>query len=805
MVASALIVAGALGAVLVVTLDAVSRQSRARATTELEVARTAFYKQLEMRKASTAAALHLVTELPVFRAHLVDARLATDQDTIDAMADGYRGELGAQFMLVTNASGAWLASPGWQPDRPLRQVPGGLEPLVTQAQAGRTASAVVPRGDELYLAVAVPARFAEETLGTVTVGYRITDELATELARLARCEVVVLAGDRVAASSLGASRESEARRLAAQVSVGPSGVRNGLVSLPDRQFVAGAFALEPKGESLDAGRLVLLSDWQPTREFVAQLRSRFLAGGLVVFVLALGGGLIFSRSVSRPLRDIADAAERIADGDLTLELPVRGSAEAVTVALAFNDMSSGLREARDRLVHDAIHDQLTRLPNRVLLMERLERALARRARHPEYRFALLFIDLDRFKYVNDSLGHSAGDSLLVSFAERLVRVVRRDDVVTRVVTSDVPEPEPNTLARFGGDEFVILLDDIREPIDAIRVAERVQRELRVPFRVADQDVFTTASVGVAVSSAVHRTAGEVVRDADLAMYRAKDAGGASYAVFDDTMHEQAVERFRLETEIRQAMERKEFCLWYQPIVSLDTHVVSGYEALIRWRHPERGILVPAAFLGAAEQMGLMPAIDEWGLREACRQARAWQLERPERPPFSVSVNLSAKAFGIPSLVSLVADVLHETNLPPHMLRLEITEGVAIADPERTASILADLRRLGVRVSLDDFGTGYCSLSYLQQLPVDTLKIDRSFVSRIGTGPSEIIQLIVGLAKTLNLDVVAEGAETAEQVAYLDQLGCGFGQGFYFAQPLAPAQVSVAPVTSGAVPPVPVLS
>jgi hypothetical protein len=248
MVASALIVAGALGAVLVVTLDAVARQSRARATTELQVARTAFYHQLEMRKASTAAALHLITELPIFRAHLVDARLAADQDTIDTMADGYRGELGAQFMLVTNASGSRLASPGWKPGLLPQDVPGGLAELVTEARAGRTASAVVQRDDELYLAVTVPARFAEETLGTVTVGFRITDELAGELARLARCEVVVLAGERVAASSLGASRESKARRLAAQVSAGPSGVRDGLVSLPDRQFVAGAFALDPEGE-----------------------------------------------------------------------------------------------------------------------------------------------------------------------------------------------------------------------------------------------------------------------------------------------------------------------------------------------------------------------------------------------------------------------------------------------------------------------------------------------------------------------------------------------------------------------------
>jgi len=787
-----LLVAGALCVVLLVTIEAVSTQSRERATRELEVARTAFYSALETKTASAISASQLVSDLPVFRAHFTDARLASDRETLEVMAEGYRRQMAAAFAIVTNARGTWLANPGWAEARDGGRVPSELGHVVDLARSGFSSSGIVTRSNDLFLAVSTPARFSDEVLGTLTFGYQVTDDLAWELARLAHCDVVVLINDKVAASSLGRERQQDVATLAADASATGFGVHDGLYRLGGRTFVAAAFPLQADGAAGSAGRLVVLADWQPTQEFVDRLRNRFLVGGLAAFAVALGVGLSFSRSVSRPLRDIAVAASRIADGDLALRLPLRGSAEAITVARAFNDMGARLSAARDRLEHDAIHDALTELPNRILLMERLDRAMTRRAKHPDYRFAVLFLDVDRFKQVNDTLGHAVGDRFLMAFAERLATAVRRNDVVGRASEMHGADPEPNTLARFGGDEFVILLDDIRDPIDAVRAAERIQHESSIGFRVGDQEVFATASIGVAVSSPAHRTGDDVVRDADLAMYRAKSAGGGSYAVFDDTMHDAAVERFRLENELRRAVAQREFVLWYQPIVSLTDHTVKGYEALIRWPHPERGLLTPASFLDVADEIGLMAFIDEWALREACRQGRIWQLARPEELPPTISLNLSSKAFASPSLVSLVADVLAQTEFPPEALRLELTEGVAMANPVRATEILTRLRALGIRVSLDDFGTGYCSLSYLQQFPVDTLKIDRSFVARIAEGGSqrEIVRLIMALADTLGLEVVAEGTETQEQVDYLMTLGCGYGQGFLFARPAPPERCAV---------------
>ena len=377
----------------------------------------------------------------------------------------------------------------------------------------------------------------------------------------------------------------------------------------------------------------------------------------------------------------------------------------------------------------------------------------------------------------------------MKFAERLASVVRHDDTVTRIAAVDA-DAGANTLARFGGDEFVMMIDDIRDPIDAVRVAERVQAIAAQSLPLGAQDVFVSPSIGVAVSSADHRSGEDVVRDADLAMYRAKAAGGGRYAVFDAAMHEGALERLRLETELRRAVERQEFRLWYQPIVALTDRQIVGVEALARWQHPERGLLAPGAFLGVAEELGVIASIDQWALGEACRQGQQWHRAHPDRPPLTVSVNVSAKAFGSDSLVQTVRDVLAATGFPARALRLEITESVAISDADRVRSVLKQLRAMGVRVSLDDFGTGYCSLSYLQQFPVDTLKIDRSFVARIGEdeGPGEIVRLIVGLAHTLGLDVVAEGTETEAQVDYLAALGVGFAQGFYFAKPMAPEAI-----------------
>lgn len=783
-----LLVAGALLAVLTFTIGTVSRESRERAVDELESARTAFYSLLESRANAAHTLTTLVTELPIFRAHLIDTRLAADRATVEQMADGYRRQLGGSFAIVTDREGRWLASPGW-PSKQLDTVP--LMEAVTTARRGSRVRVFLDAGDALYLVVAAPARFADEILGTLVVGYELTDALAQELARLAQCEVLLLAGPRIAATSLRERGHTDTLALAAVAATAAVGVLPDLARIGSYRYVGGAFRLSPDAPASAPGRLVLLADWQPTQVFVDQLRDRFLLGGLIVFTLALAGGLVFSRRVSEPLREIAAAATDIAGGNLSLELHARGSAEAVTVARAFNEMSASLRAAQHRMLHDAIHDPLTRLPNRMLFMERLTRAISRRVRHPDYLFAVLFVDLDRFKHVNDSLGHAAGDQLLVAFSERIAATVRRDDVVSRLTTGPEGTPEANTLARFGGDEFVVLLDDIREPIDAVRVAERIQVAAAEPLQLDSQEVFASPSIGVAVSSAEHRTADELLRDADLAMYRAKASGGGCYAVFDAAMHHAAVERLRLETELRRAVERREFRIWYQPIVSLATRQVAGFEALVRWQHPERGLVAPGVFLPVAEEIGLITQIDEWMLGEACRQGREWHQARSEAGAPTLSVNLSAKSLGSPDLVARVARVLTETGMPAGALRLEVTESVAVADATRVRTMLQDLRTLGVRVSLDDFGTGYCSLSYLQQFPVDTLKIDRSFVARIkgqDPGEGEIVRLIVSLARTLGIEVVAEGTETEVQVEYLARLGCGYAQGFYFARPMEASQV-----------------
>ena len=774
-----LLVAVALGAVLLVTLSVVSAQSRQRVAVELAVARTAVYHLIDIRIAAASDVAALVTQLPAFRAHLADARLSGDRAAMNAMAAAHRAQMQAAFAIVSRADGTWLGSAGWN------DAAGTGDNVVRDAQraarAGRASGALVQDGARLFLAVAVPARAGDQVLGTLTVGYPLTDDIAGELARLARAEVALVVNGQVVATSLaqGEGRNVEALVLATMTA---AGVKPDVLDLGTRQYVAGVFPLKPDLPGGDTGRLLVLSDWAATQQFLDGLQVRFALAGIVALALSLVGGVFLSRHLSRPLRDIATAATEIAAGNLTLQLPVRGTAEAAAVAQAFNAMSVSLRTAHERLVHDAIHDHLTQLPNRAHFKDRLDRALARRARRKDYQFAVLFVDLDRFKHVNDSLGHAAGDRLLVIFAERLAAAVRADDVVSRMpVAASVPEP---TLARFGGDEFAVLLDGIREPLDAVRVAKRVQQMAALPLPLDGQDVFTTASIGVAVATDAHKSGEDIIRDADLAMYRAKNAGAGGYSVFDAALHDMAVRRLRLETDLRRAVDRGEFRVWYQPIVSLADHRVVGVEALVRWLHPEDGLVPPGEFLEVAEEVGLITQIDEWVLFEACRQAVEWRRAGTFSTQSTVSVNLSAKAFAQDTLVQNVVDILHVTGYSASGLRLEITEGAAIKDAARARVVLAELRKLGVRISLDDFGTGYSSLSYLQSLPLDTLKIDRSFVAGIGTDKDkgEIVKLIVGLARTLNLEIVAEGTETAAQVEYLRGLGCQFGQGYFFAKP-----------------------
>jgi diguanylate cyclase (GGDEF)-like protein/PAS domain S-box-containing protein len=424
----------------------------------------------------------------------------------------------------------------------------------------------------------------------------------------------------------------------------------------------------------------------------------------------------------------------------------------------------------EKLIHDAFHDALTGLPNRALFKEHLKLAVQRAKNKDPFLFAVLFLDLDRFKNVNDSLGHAVGDQLLIGIARRIESHIRPVDRV----------------ARLGGDEFAILLDGIEDPSDATRVAERLQQELQVPFSIRGHDVYTSASVGIAMSSTGYDGPDDVVRDADTAMYRAKALGKARYEIFDLEMHSRAVALLKLETDLRLAVERQEFCIHYQPIVDLGTNRIYGFEALVRWQHPERGLLLPSEFITLAEETGLIIPLGRWVLWESCRQTRQWQEQFTEHESLMLSVNYSGKQFMQSDVIEQIKLILEETGFDPCHLQLEITESAVIENTKTVTEMILQLRSLGIRLSMDDFGTGYSSLSYLHNFPIHTLKIDRSFISNNGeAGDNEIVRTIIMLARNLGLDVVAEGVETSEQLAYLRALGCEYAQGFFFFHPLDP--------------------
>jgi diguanylate cyclase (GGDEF)-like protein/PAS domain S-box-containing protein len=420
-----------------------------------------------------------------------------------------------------------------------------------------------------------------------------------------------------------------------------------------------------------------------------------------------------------------------------------------------------------QLEHQATHDPLTGLPNRALLIERLNGALERARRHGT-RVAVLFLDLDHFKVINDSLGHDAGDQVLVALAARLRRALRPGD----------------TVARFGGDEFVVLCADLVHPLDAAAVAERMRTVLSGPLPVGDSEIFVGVSAGIALSDGEGADAGALIRDADAAMYRAKQRGRARWEMFDHAMRADAVDRLDTESSLRRAEERGELDLRYQPIVSLATGTVVGVEALLRWEHPERGLLSPAEFIGVAEETGLIVPMGAWVLERACREVARWQRTLPDLDPLRLSVNLSGRQLGQPGLVEVVRDILASTDVAPEQLELEITESVLMDDVETSGETLRALKQLGVKLVVDDFGTGYSSFSYLRRFPVDVLKVDRSFVDGLGEGTDDtaIVTAIVSLAHTLGLQAVAEGVETPEQLAELRRVGCDLAQGYLFSRP-----------------------
>ena len=445
-----------------------------------------------------------------------------------------------------------------------------------------------------------------------------------------------------------------------------------------------------------------------------------------------------------------------------------GEAEGVRVVVAHEDITPR-KTAEEQLLHEAYHDLLTGLPNRALFTDRLGRAVLRTKRSPGCFFSVLFLDLDGFKVVNDSLGHMAGDQLLMGIARRLESCVRNGD----------------TVARLGGDEFAILVNDIRDVDDAIRMGERIHEELSIPFLLGGHEVFTSSSIGIAVSDARYDRPVEILRDADTAMYRAKALGKAHHVVFDQAMHTSVVNRLRLETDLRRALEREEFRVAYQPIVDLEDNRISGFEALVRWQHPERGLVCPNEFIPAAEETGLIIPLDHWVIHEACRQMRIWTADHPASLPLMLSVNLSSKQLAHPGLLDRIDEILADTGIDPGCLRMEITESVLMGQPDSAAAKLRQIKDRGISLSMDDFGTGYSSLSYLHKFPFNVLKIDRSFVSRIGPHGEngEIVATIVALAHNLGMQVVAEGVETAAQLEHMRSLKCRYGQGFYFAKPL----------------------
>ena len=424
--------------------------------------------------------------------------------------------------------------------------------------------------------------------------------------------------------------------------------------------------------------------------------------------------------------------------------------------------------AEEQLLHHAFYDALTDLPNRALFMDRLERAIAHAKRCETDLFAVLFLDLDRFKNVNDSLGHLIGDQMLIAIAKRLETSLRQED----------------TVARLGGDEFAILLGNVKNVGDAIYVAERIHQELTLPLNLEGHEVFTTASIGIALSSTGYNHPEEVLRDADIAMYRAKALGKARHEVFDKDMHAHAVALLQLETDLRRAIERQEFEVYYQPIVSLTNQQIISFESLVRWQHPERGLISPAEFIPLAEETGLINTIGWWVLRESCQQLRLWQTQFPSLI-LSISVNLSGKQFSQLDLIDQIAQVLAETGLEPKSLKLEITESAIMENVELASCMLWQLRKLGIQLYMDDFGTGYSSLSYLRRFPIDKLKIDRSFVSQMMVDEEslEIVRTIVMLARNLGMEAIAEGLETVEQLHQLKALQCDYAQGYFFSKPV----------------------
>jgi len=441
------------------------------------------------------------------------------------------------------------------------------------------------------------------------------------------------------------------------------------------------------------------------------------------------------------------------------------------------------KHAEEQLEHNSFHDALTGLPNRRLFLDRLQHIFARAQRSPERQYAVLFVDLDGFKVFNDTMSPSIGDQVIIEMGQRLAGCLREQDTVSR--PQDSAPLKTAVLSRMGGDEFTILLEAVNDPSDAMRAANRILSAVAEPFLVEGREVRTSASVGIALGTTVHERAEDLLQDADSAMRRAKAMGGGRCELFDEAMHTRATNRLKLEAELREAMVKRQFRVYYQPIVLLETKRIVGFEALLRWQHPEQGLISPLKFIEAAEDTGLLVSTGQWVIHEACKQLRAWKIEIPAMGAVSININISAKQLAAARFVSGLEATLRQSGIDPAQLCVEITENVAAADPKLAASVLSQLKQLRVGVLLDDFGSGNSSLSGLRQYPIEALKIDRALVAALLLDRSalETVELILLLARKLKLKVIAEGIESAKQLDHLLALGCELGQGYLFSQPV----------------------
>ncbi len=645
--------------------------------------------------------------------------------------------------------------------------------LISNALSGLSKSDVVVSHEGLTVFASAPIKSSQGIVGAIIVGTRLQGEALKSLQDNDTVELAVFQNNQLVSTT---TSNLELVNLLRNFKYS-SNELNQLNQTLERLNLHATVQPIENGGSL----LALIS----TRELFLAAKQREaikLIGTLGMVVGILLVGILLTRKIAKPLEIMVDATRHIMYGNYSLQMPhVFAIRELSDLAKAINYLAQELQVQISKLTYQAFHDPLTSLPNRPLFEDRLQHALVR-AKRSQDGIAVLFLDLDNFKLINDSFGHKAGDQLLIAVGQRLEACLRNDD----------------TLARLGGDEFTILLENILSMEEATAIAKRIAEQLEAPFSLEGHEIFVTASIGIAIGALTQDRPEDFLRNADAAMYEVKKSGKAHHQVFNLNMASQARQQLILEAELRRAIEHEEFRVYYQPVVQLDTGKIVELEALVRWQHPQRGLVQPLEFISLAEETGLIIPIGQWVFQSACQQLQEWHLKYPSDPPLIMSVNLSTKQFQQPQIAEKIAITLQEYNLEPYCLKMEITESILLKNTAVNLDIMQRLKDLGVHLAIDDFGTGFSALNYLKQFPIDTLKIDRAFTNGLGGNVQDtaIVHAIVAFAKALNLSITAEGIETVDQLALLQELKCDRGQGYYFAEPLTSEALSQLLAESG---------